>query len=290
MKKRIIKNEKKYQEFIDASMDAFVSADSQMKITLWNKAAEKIFGYKEKEILGKSLMKIVPKDLRAAKKRGFAKFKKTGKGPAIGKTLELGGLRKDGKIVPVELSVFFKMIEGELVVMAVIRDISKRKKTEQYLKTILDSVPVGIVLIDEKTHIISDTNPAAVRMIGISKKKIVGNICHRYICPAEKGKCPITDLDQKVDNTERVLLGKDEKEIPVLKTAASVIINKHKYLLESFVDITKQKEAEEALNKKVEELEKINGLMVGRELKMIELKKEIVKLTAKVKQYGNRKK
>lgn len=290
MKKRIVKNEKKYQEFIDASLDAFVSADAQMKITLWNKAAEKIFGYKEKEILGKSLMKIVPKDLRVAKKKGFARFKKTGKGPAIGNTLELRGLRKDGKMIPIELSVSSKTIGEELVVMAVIRDITKRKKAEQYLKTILDFIPAGIALIDAKTHIISDINPAAARMIGISKEKIVGNICHRYICPAKKGKCPITDLGQKVDNAERVLLGKDRKKVPILKTVASVTIDRRKYLLESFVDITKQKEAEEALNKKVKELEKINKLMVGRELKMIELKKEIAKITIKINQYRDRKK
>jgi hypothetical protein len=122
-------------------------------------------------------------------------------------------------------------------------------------------------------------------MIGAPREKIIGSICHKYICPAEKGKCPITDLGQKVDNSERVLLKANGGSIPILKTVVPVTLKGIRYLLETIVDITEYKKIEEELKKakdnlqaKVEELEKFNKIAIGRELKMIELKKKITEL------------
>ena len=59
------------------------------------------------------------------------------------------------------------------------------RKSEERLKIILDSIPAGIVIINAQSHIIVDANPAAIQMIGTYKEKVVGSICHKYICPAE---------------------------------------------------------------------------------------------------------
>jgi len=116
-------------------------------------------------------------------------------------------------------------------------------KSEERLKIILDSIPAGIVIINAQSHIIVDANPAAIQMIGSSKEKVVGSICHKYICPAEKGACPITDLGQKVDNSERILLKANGKETPIIKTVSNMKIGDQEYLIESFIDITAQKKA-----------------------------------------------
>jgi PAS domain S-box-containing protein len=101
------------------------------------------------------------------------------------------------------------------------------------------------MVIDAETHQIVDVNPVAVETFGAPREQIIGSVCHQYICPAEKGRCPITDLGEIVDNAERVLLNADGKNVPILKSVVSVMLNNRKHLIESFIDITKRKEAEE---------------------------------------------
>lgn len=116
------------------------------------------------------------------------------------------------------------------------------------LKTILDSILIGIVIIDADTHEIIDANPTVADMIGASKEEIIGHECHHFICPAQKGKCPVTDLGQTVDySSERVCLTADGAKVPILKTVVPITLHGRKCLLENFIDIRKHKEVEEKL-------------------------------------------
>ncbi len=118
------------------------------------------------------------------------------------------------------------------------------RESQERLRTLLDSTPTGIVVIDAETHTIVDANPVAVEMFGAPKEEIVGSVCHKHICPAEKGRCPITDLGQTVDKSERVLLRTRGRQVPILKTVASVMLDGREHLLETFIDITDRKQAE----------------------------------------------
>lgn len=251
---RLKESENKYRGLVNNCVDAVISVDIQMRITMWNPAAERLFGYNEKEILGKSLMTIVPKSYKKEKEEGFDKYRKTGASFVIGKTVELEGLRKDGIKIPIELSISSTTVGETEIPTAIIRDITERKiaekslkESEEYQRTIFSSVHTGIIVVDEKTHEILDVNQVAANLIGVSKKKIIGNICHRYICPADEGKCPISDLDQVVDNSERVLLNVKGNEIPILKTVIPIKLAGRECLLESFIDMTERKKMENAL-------------------------------------------
>jgi PAS domain S-box-containing protein len=127
-------SEKKYRELVNTSVDGVISVDSQMKIVLWNQGAERIFGYTEEEMLGQSLMKIVPERYRKAKEKGFAEFRKSGSGPVIGKTLELEGVRKDLTEISVELSVSSRRLGETYIATAIARDITERKRAEEALR------------------------------------------------------------------------------------------------------------------------------------------------------------
>ncbi|RLF38922.1 MAG: hypothetical protein DRN12_07725, partial [Thermoplasmata archaeon] len=84
------------------------------------------------------------------------------------------------------------------------------------------------------------------------------HICHKNICPTEKGKCPILDLgENKIDNAERIALGKDGREIPILKTVLPIKLGDEEVLIESFVDLTKQKQMEEELKRAYKESEEL---------------------------------
>jgi PAS domain S-box-containing protein len=134
------------------------------------------------------------------------------------------------------------------------------RESEERLRLILDSVLAGVVVIDPLTHTITDVNQAAAAMIGAPREEIVGSMCHRFICPAEMGACPVTDLGKSVDNSERVLLTANRGTLPILKTVVTMMINGRPYLLESFVDITERKQAEEEIRKTAEQLREMDRL------------------------------
>jgi len=176
---------------------------------------------------------------------------------------------KNGTTLCVETSLKFVKHEKKDYIIAAARDITERKlaeeelrASEQRLKTILESILTGIFIIDAQSHKIIDVNPIAEAMIGLPKEDIIGNVCHKFVCSAEEGKCPITDLGHVVDGSERVLIKPDGSEIPILKTVTTMRVHGHEYLVESFVDITDRKLAEKEQAELLEEVESVN-----RELK-----------------------
>ncbi|MBW2646156.1 MAG: response regulator [Deltaproteobacteria bacterium] len=119
------------------------------------------------------------------------------------------------------------------------------RESEGYLKTLLDSIHAGIMVIDPETHTLADANSSALKMMAINKDQIIGRICHEFICPAEMGKCPITDLKQTLDLSERILINANGERIPILKSVVPLMRKGRRYLIESFIDITERKRAEE---------------------------------------------
>ena len=130
-------------------------------------------------------------------------------------------------------------------------ELSEEKKSllesERHLKAIWDSTPSGIMVIDAKTHHVVDINPFALKLVERSKKEITGHTCHNILCPTEIGKCPITDLNQQIENTERKLVNANGEKISILKTVVPFKKKGKEYLLESFIDITDRKKAEQRI-------------------------------------------
>jgi len=120
-------------------------------------------------------------------------------------------------------------------------------ENQQKMEAVLANIISGILIIDSQTHKIIDVNPAAEDIIGLPKKELVGRECHEFICPAEKGKCPISDLGMSVNRSERMLINQEGKKIWILKSVVPVTVSGKDYFIESFVDLSKIKEAEEKL-------------------------------------------
>ncbi len=122
-------------------------------------------------------------------------------------------------------------------------------ENEEYQKTILSTIQTGIVVIDAETKIIIDINESALKFIGAPRDEVIGNICHKFICPADKGHCPIIDHNHVMDNSERTLLNINNEEIPIIKTVTPISLWGRNCLIESFMDITKLRLTENALRK-----------------------------------------
>lgn len=119
--------------------------------------------------------------------------------------------------------------------------------SEDRLQGILDTVQSGIFVVDAETHIVVDANPAILQMLGAARDDLVGQPCFDCVCPAERGRCPVTDLGHVVDNAERVIVRSDGTRVPVLKSVKSVEIGGKPYLIESVTDITPLKQVQEEL-------------------------------------------
>lgn len=121
------------------------------------------------------------------------------------------------------------------------------KDNRDYLNWIFSSVKEGIVIVDAKTHEIVDINPAASKMIGAKKEKILHNICHKFICPTEVGRCPITDLNKETDDSERELCTVNGEIIPIIKYVVPFTHKGRDYLLETFFDNSERKKTHDEL-------------------------------------------
>jgi PAS domain S-box-containing protein len=109
-------------------------------------------------------------------------------------------------------------------------------------ETIWKSVESGIAIVDAETREIVDVNPAAVQLFGAPRDAIVGRVCQSVFCPAEK--CPIMDLDQDIERSERKFVKADGTIIPIIKSVSKIQFNGRLALLENFTDISHIKEAE----------------------------------------------
>jgi len=140
------------------------------------------------------------------------------------------------------------------------RQTTEIKESQKRVKIIVDSIDTGVLIIDAQSRKIVEGNPAAAKMIGLPLEKIVGRVCHKFVCPTEVNKCPVLDLGQKVDHSEKVLINAKGEKIPVIKTAFPVTLDGRKHILDSFVDITKLKEAESQLKDAQEKVVKSEKL------------------------------
>ncbi len=127
--------EKEKQELIDnitdSANDAIVVIDNDGQVVFWNPSAEKIFGYTKSEILDQDLHKLIrPDSFKNLQTKAFESFKKNGKGNAIGETIELTALRKNGEEFPVELSLAAVKINDKWGAIGTVRDITERKRAE----------------------------------------------------------------------------------------------------------------------------------------------------------------
>lgn len=121
------------------------------------------------------------------------------------------------------------------------------KNSENYLLTIFNSTQSGLVVIEPKTRTIFDANSTAIELIGANKGNIVGSPCNKYLCSVDMDVCPLIDLGQELKRSEGVLIDTNNKTKSIIKTVVPIQLNGHPYLLESFIDITDRKKAEEAL-------------------------------------------
>jgi PAS domain S-box-containing protein len=225
--------------------------DPEGRIQYVNTSSARAFQTTPQDLVGKQISDLFPPDVALHHVEGIRKVIST-RQPVIH---EIAEVLPSGKIwIDVRLSPVIDHENRVIGVLGLSNDITQRKtaeealrESEDRLRTIMQSVQTGIVIIDAGTHTILDANRKALAMIGAKKAEVIGSHCHRFICPCEQGECPITDLGQGADASERVLITKSGASIPVLKTVIPATIDGRTVLVESVMDISEMKSREDRI-------------------------------------------
>jgi len=125
----------RYHQTINSVMDAIIAVDASHNILLFNPAAERMFGFPKRDIIGQPLSRLVPERAREAHALHMDRFMCTqGESRAMASNLEITGLRADGTEFPIESTISQTMIEGRPQLTAVLRDIARRRRAEEDLR------------------------------------------------------------------------------------------------------------------------------------------------------------
>lgn len=124
-------SEERYRIIAETASDAIITIDEASLIVFANPATEKIFGYSPKEVTGRHLTMLMPERFREAHLAGMRLYLTTGKRDVKWEALELPGLHKDGREVPLEISYGLFIKEGKSFFTGIVRDIAERKLAEK---------------------------------------------------------------------------------------------------------------------------------------------------------------
>ncbi|MCR4302726.1 MAG: diguanylate cyclase [Gallionella sp.] len=124
----------KSHKIVEMAADGIISIDTRGTIQSFNRAAQRMFGYSEAEVVGRNVSLLMPPPHRDSHDDYLARYLQTGQGNVIGKTRELDGMRKDGTIFPMELGVSEIILDDEHLFTAMLRDISEQKLAQERIR------------------------------------------------------------------------------------------------------------------------------------------------------------
>ena len=282
-KEALRESEARYRSIFESSTDSFLIFDAGGNIVEANPQACKMYGYSYGELIKLSGKDIVHPDYHHL----FEQFKRdvqaTGEFQA-----ESIDLRKDGTAFNIEVRGTQFDYNGTKHLLAVIRDVTKRKRTQETLKqkseeqkALLSTIPAFVYFKDRDLNYIT-ANKALADMTGTSIDEIAGKTDYDFF-PKEEAdfyrRCDQEVMESREPkyNIEEPVTGADGNKMWVSTSKTPFFDSDGKVvgMVGITFDITSQKQTQEEFLKKHDELERFAKLAVGRELRMIELKKEI---------------
>jgi PAS domain S-box-containing protein len=183
LRQGLFESTKKIKGISNSIKEAIVVVDDQAKVTYWNPAAEKTFGYPTEEAIGKDIHElVVPSSMcREGKERiamSMKTFTQTGMGYFAVGNVELIGRRKDDSEFPAELSISPMKLGGKWNAVGVVKDITDRKQAEQKLRdteqryhAIFNQAPLGVLVVDPETTGFVEFNDIAHELLGYSREE-----------------------------------------------------------------------------------------------------------------------
>lgn len=138
--KRLREREEYLSTLLDNVIDAIVTIDESGLIETFNPAAERMFGYAKADVTGQNVNFLIPEHYRDQHDEFLLAYRESGVPRMLGKAFELPGLRRNGELFTMELAVSQITLQGQRRFIAVIRDISERKRIERMKNEFVSTV------------------------------------------------------------------------------------------------------------------------------------------------------
>jgi PAS domain S-box-containing protein len=285
-------SEERYRNLVTYAPAAIYEMDIQgTKFLDVNEAMCNILGYTREELLS-----IKPSDLIDEKSRSLFKERISKKlaGKEVDQTIEYRARRKDGEWIYTAVNVGAFSYTNDLPsrVVVVGYDITERKKFERALseseekyRIIVETANEGIWITDAERKTIL-VNQRMADMLGFTIDEMLGRISSDFLAAGQEQLIQHTREElakRQKTQMEFKLKRKDGSDLWVISSASPVFDNegRHYRTVSMLVDITERKQIEDTLSRSNEEMSRFNRAAVGRELRMVELKKEVNELCIK---------
>jgi PAS domain S-box-containing protein len=283
--------EARLRAIFEASADAIGVSKAGIHIAA-NLAYLALFGYADDDhLVGKPITDLIALSQRPAV---VENVRKRARGESAPSGYETRGLRKDGTEFDMEVRVSTYELSGEIFSVVIMRDITERKLSEMALKeseerfkaiAVATPVGIGVVSVPEATFLY--VNPAYVKAFGYTESELLGKATPQIYWDLQDRDRILGILKEKgnVAEYEVKLKRKDGAPFWGMSSVRPITYGGRPALLGAFVDITERKKVEEAVKQRAEEMKatneelaRFNRAMVDRELRMVELKKEVNEL------------
>lgn len=250
---------------IDSAIDAIITINSDQRVLMFNRAAEKMFKRTAAEALGQTLDRFIPPRFRTSHAKDIRRFGETGVTTrAMGAARAVSGLRANGEEFPVEASISQIEVGSQKLYTVIMRDITERKTAENArlkaaaeYKLLFEGNPEPMWVFDRETLRFLAVNQAAIDQYGFAREEFIKMTIEDIRPPEEIPKLrqaishPTPGLQRSVGWKHRK---KDGRIIDVEISSSSMDFNGRSAELVLANDVTERLRAQEALRTKSEEL------------------------------------
>jgi PAS domain S-box-containing protein len=175
-------SEARIRLIFDTALDAVVTMDEHGLVKEWNPQAERIFGWRYDEAVGRRMSELlIPPRYRAAHENGLRHFLATGAGPLLNRRVEITAVRRDGNEFPVELSIAPHQVGDTWFFSGFVRDITHRKQAEASLREseerfrlLVESIEEYAIFMIDLDGLVVSWNPGAERIRGYPAEEVLG--------------------------------------------------------------------------------------------------------------------
>lgn len=251
-------SEESYRIVAETASDAIIKIDEQNTILFVNHSVERIFGYTVEEMIGQSLMMIIPDNLRIRHKAGIRRYLETGKRRLSWEGLEVPARHHDGHIFPLELSFGEYFGNGQHFFIAIARDISSRKQAEEYLREseerfakAFNASPLILTISSLKDGRLTEVNDTFVEVSGYTREEAVGRTTLElglWLKPVDRAEeMEIVEQSGQLRNAEYTFVNRSGTELVGLVSAERIEIGGEPFALTVIQDVTLRKQTERIL-------------------------------------------